>query len=260
MALNTRRMGMPRIDGLTLDGIPVEQRMLALSGAGVTIDKTSPTLSTETIPGRMGVLDVTLEDETGGAYMGMRDITLGLYAAGGEDDILQAKTWLGSLDGKTTSLRWRGLPGEYRGRLTVGAWQDVWTADRQSHALVEVGMTAMPCLYGPTRHAPLTAGINTVGIRGNRPAWPTWTLTPAQGAKSLSIRDAHGHTFTLNAAQTLSGQITVTTDPANRATRINGNLTTPTIDSDYFPLPPGANTLTLTGCSGRMAYEPLTLI
>ena len=35
---------------------------------------------------------------------------------------------------------------------------------------------------------------------------------------------------------------------------------TPTLDSDYFPLPPGVNTVTLTGCTGTLAYRPLTLI
>ena len=43
--------------------------------------------------------------------------------------------------------------------------------------------------------------------------------------------------------------------------RVTGNLMTPTLESDYFPLLPGLNTLTLTGATAAsLAYRPLTLI
>ena len=43
--------------------------------------------------------------------------------------------------------------------------------------------------------------------------------------------------------------------------RVNGNLMTPTLESDYFPLLPGLNMLTLTGATAAsLAYRPLTLI
>ena len=50
------------------------------------------------------------------------------------------------------------------------------------------------------------------------------------------------------------------TDPDKRELRVNGNLMAPTLESDYFPLLPGPNTPTLTGCAGILTYRPLTLI
>ena len=122
-------------------------------------------------------------------------------------------------------------------------------------------MSAMPCLYAPTRKATLRNGANRIHVRGNRPAWPTITLTPSNGAKSVRVDDGHGHSIQLNATgKTLSGSITISADPDSRACRINGNLKAPTLESDYFPLLPGLQSLTLTNCSGSLAYEPLTLI
>ena len=66
------------------------------------------------MPGRDGQLDLTLEDPTGAAYMGNRAITLSLYAIGGEDDILAAKTRLAALAGTIVTLSWRSCPANTR--------------------------------------------------------------------------------------------------------------------------------------------------
>ena len=75
-------------------------------------------------------------------------------------------------------------------------------------------------------------------IRGNRPCWPAWTLTPAANAKTVSIKDAHGHTLAVTSTTAITGRISIDTDPDHRELRVNGNLMTPTLESDYFPYCP----------------------
>ena len=59
----------------------------------------------------------------------------------------------------------------------------------------------------------------------------------------------------------ITGRISIDTDPDHRELRVNGNLMAPTLESDYFPLLPGLNMLTLTGATAAsLAYRPLTLI
>lgn len=258
--LYQRRMRLPHVEDPTLNGVPLERMMFSLAADGITIDATKPTTSTQDMPGRDGQLDLTLEDPTGAAYMGNRAITLNLYAIGGEDDILAAKTRLAALAGTIVTLSWRGLPGEYRGRMSLSAWEDKWAGPRQVATLVTVSIDAAPYLVGRSRSIALKTGANTIHVKGNRPCWPTWTLTPAANAKTVSIKDAHGHKLTFASTTTITGRISIDTAPDSRELRVNGNLMTPTLDSDYFPLPPGVNTVTLTGCTGTLAYRPLTLI
>lgn len=259
--LYQRRMRLPHVEDPTLNGVPLERMMLSLSSDGVTIDAAKPTLSMQDMPGRDGRLDLTLTDPTGAAYMGDRAITLSLYAIGGEDDILAAKTRLAALAGTIVSLSWRSLPGEYQGRMSLGAWEDKWAGDHQIATLVQAEIDAHPYLIGRSRSIALKTGANAIHVKGNRPCWPAWALTPASGAKTIAIRDAHGHKLTLASATAITGRITIDTAPDSRELRVNGNLMTPTLESDYFPLLPGLNTLTLTGATAAsLAYRPLTLI
>lgn len=258
--LYQRRMRLPHVEDPTLNGVPLERMMLSLSSDGVTIDAAKPTLSMQDMPGRDGRLDLTLTDPTGAAYMGDRAITLSLYAIGGEDDILAAKTRLAALAGTIVSLSWRSLPGEYRGRMSLGAWADKWAGPRQIATLVTVSIDAHPYLIGRSRSIALKTGANAIHVKGNRPCWPAWALTPAANAKTVGMQDAHGHKLTFASTTTITGRISIDTAPDSRELRVNGNLMTPTLDSDYFPLPPGVNTVTLTGCTGTLAYRPLTLI
>lgn len=259
--LYQRRMRLPHVEDPTLNGVPLERMMLSLSSDGVTIDAAKSTLSMQDMPGRDGRLDLTLTDPTGAAYMGDRAITLSLYAIGGEDDILAAKTRLAALAGTIVTLSWRGLPGEYQGRMSLGAWEDKWAGDHQIATLVQAEIDARPYLIGRTITVALKTGANTIHVKGNRPCWPTWTLTPASGAKTVSVKDAHGHTLAIAGTTAITGRISIDTDPDHRELRVNGNLMTPTLESDYFPLLPGLNTLTLTGATAAsLAYRPLTLI
>lgn len=259
--LYQRRMRLPHVEDPTLNGVPLERMMLSLSSDGITIDNAEPTVSVQDMPGRDGRLDLTLTDPSGAAYMGDRAITLSLYAIGGEDDILAAKTRLAALAGTVVTLSWRGLPGEYQGRMSLSAWEDKWAGPRQIATLVTVSIAAAPYLIGRSRSITLKTGANAIHIRGNRPCWPAWTLTPAANAKTVSIKDAHGHTLAVTSTTAITGRISIDTDPDHRELRVNGNLMTPTLESDYFPLLPGLNTLTLTGATAAsLAYRPLTLI
>lgn len=259
--LYQRRMRLPHVEDPTLNGVPLERMMLSLTSDGVTIDNAEPTVSMQDMPGRDGRLDLTLTDPTGAAYMGNRAITLTLYAIGGEDDILAAKTRLAALAGTIVTLSWRSLPGEYRGRMSLGAWADKWAGDHQIATLVQAEIDAHPYLIGRSRSIALKTDANTIHVKGNRPCWPTWTLTPASGAKTISIKDAHGHKLAVTSTTAITGRISIITDPDHRELRVNGNLMTPTLESDYFPLLPGLNTLTLTGATAAsLAYRPLTLI
>lgn len=258
--LYQRRMRLPHVEDPTLNGVPLERMMLSLSSDGVTIDAAKPTLSMQDMPGRDGRLDLTLADPTGAAYMGNRAITLSLYAIGGEDDILAAKTRLAALAGTIVTLSWRSLPGEYQGRMSLGAWEDKWAGSHQIATLVQAEIDASPYLIARSRSIALKTGMNTIHVKGNRPCWPTWTLTPASETKTVSIKDAHGHKLAIASTTAITGRISIDTDPDHRELRVNGNLMTPTLESDYFPLPPGANTITLTGCTGTLTYRPLTII
>lgn len=258
--LYQRRMRLPHVEDPTLNGTPLERMMLSLTSEGVTIDNAEPTVSMQDMPGRDGRLDLTLTDPTGAAYMGNRAITLSLYAIGGEDDILAAKTRLAALAGTIVSLSWRGLPGEYQGRMSLSAWEDKWAGPRQIATLVTVSIDAHPHLIGRTRTVALKTGANAIHVKGNRPCWPAWTLTPASGTKTVSIQDAHGHKLAFASTTTIAGRIAIDTAPDSRELRVDGNLMAPTLESDYFPLLPGVNTITLTGCTGTLTYRPLTLI
>lgn len=259
--LYQRRMRLPHVEDPTLNGVPLERMMLSLSSDGITIDNAEPTVSVQDMPGRDGRLDLTLTDPSGAAYMGNRAITLSLYAIGGEDDILAAKTRLAALAGTVVTLSWRGLPGEYQGRMSLSAWEDKWAGDHQIATLVQAEIDAHPYLIGRSQSIALKTDANTIHVKGNRPCWPAWALTPASGTKTVSMQDAHGHKLTLASATAITGLITIDTSPDARGLRVNGNLMTPTLDSDYFPLLPGANTITPSGVTAAsLAYRPLTLI
>ncbi|KFI50009.1 phage distal tail protein [Bifidobacterium biavatii] len=260
MILSQRRMTMPTVDGLAINGMPVEKMMLAVDETGVSVGEATPATSYQQMAGLSGMIDLTLEDDTGAAYLSNREITIGLYTLGDEDDIVAAKIRLAALNGRRTTITWRTLPGVYQGRFSVGAWQDIWAGRRLIASKVTVKLDADPCLYGPVRTVKLAKGVNNVYVKGNRPCWPTMSLTP-DGSKTVSVKDAYGRELSVTAISgTLSGSIAISSDPLDRWIRLNGQLRAPTLDSDYFPLRPGLNKITVAGASGTISHTPLTLI
>ena len=145
--------------------------------------------------------------------------------------------------------------------MSLSAWEDKWAGTRQIATLVTMSIDANPHLIGRSRSITLKTGANAIHVKGNRPCWPTWTLTPASGAKTVTVQDAHGHKLAFASTAAITGRITIETDPDMRELRVNGNLMTPTLESDYFPLLPGTNAITTAGTSAAtLAYRPLTLI
>ncbi|MBW3092640.1 3-hydroxy-3-methylglutaryl CoA synthase [Bifidobacterium sp. 82T10] len=242
---------------LTLNNTPISHYGTWLTNAALEIDATQPTTTITEIPGHTPI-DQSLEDAIGSAIPNRRTITLHLRTIGDENDALQTKTKIGALAGTLGTIRWRNLPGEYRGRITVGAWQDVWSWGVWTYAECDLTIDADPYLYDRQRSKPLKAGDNLVRVDGNRPAWPTYTLTPANGAKSITVADKRGHHITINRGTAITGQIVI--DTSQSTARIAGNLVPVTIDSDYFPILPKTTTITCTNCTGTIAYQPLTLI
>lgn len=241
-----------------LDGAPLEGVMLAVEQDGISVGESKPVTASQSMPGRHGDIDLTLADEMGAAYAGSREISVNVFTYGAEDDITHAKQWLGALNGKRTSFRYRDLPGEWRGRLSVGEWSDTWAMDRLILAKTTFTIQADPLLYGPRRVRSLVEGRTVFAVRGNRPAWPVFTLTPKSGARTLAVGDGT-HAVTLpDVGSAYSGSVVV--DCAAHAVRVNGNLSRITLDSDYFPLLPKLAAITCTNCSGSLSYEPLTLI
>lgn len=245
-----------KIGGRTLTGMGI-----GLASGGATVGATTPATSEQTPPGRDGTLDLTLVDARSAAYTGRRTIEINVYAAGTETEVITAKTTVAALHGTVTTITWRGLPGSWHGRVSVGEWSDVIASGRLAASTATISMDAMPCLYGQTVRATLASGANSLRVTGNRPTWPCITLNPTSGSKTASVSDGRGHKIEITATgQQLTGAITIETDPDGRSCRIAGNLTAPTLDSDYFPLLPGTMGLTLSGCTGSVSYEPLTLI
>ena len=186
--LYQRRMRLPHVEDPTLNGTPLERMMLSLTSDGVTIGNAEPMVSVQDMPGRDGRLDLTLTDPSGAAYMGDRAITLSLYAIGGEDDILAAKTQLAALAGTIVSLSWRGLPGEYRGRMSLSAWEDKWAGPRQVATLVTVSIAAAPYLIGRSRTVTLKTGANAIHVK-RQPA-----MLARMGAHPSQRSQDHRHT------------------------------------------------------------------
>ncbi len=114
--LYQRRMRLPHVEDPTLNGTPLERMMLSPDLRRHRDRQGRADGEHAGHPRRDRRLDLTLTDPTGAAYMGNRTITLNLYAIGGEDDILTAKTRLAALSGTVVTLSWRGLPGEYEER------------------------------------------------------------------------------------------------------------------------------------------------
>ena len=251
------RSTLPMDDGRwTLNGVPFGGWPVWLTSDGVEIGEATPSTSIADMPGTPGV-DQTLEDASGAAIPSRRTITLHLVTAGTRRDCIDTIRRIGDLNGRMITFGDAELDGEWTGRCTVGQAEE---RPRHGAYLIDLTIDAEPYLRGHEETAELAAGGNGIHISGNRPCWPEFTLLPTQGATSISVSDGNGHMLSISPGTTITGTVTIRTDPTCRETRTNGNLTPPTLDSDYFPLLPGTNDITLKSCSGRVTYRPNTII
>jgi hypothetical protein len=247
----------PFVEDLKINDMPIERMMLRLGAEGLVIAASDSAISLVTIPGSAGAVDQSLTDDQGNAYPGMRDITMTLIANSREDDLISAKMRLGALNGSQATIQWRGLPGQYRGRLKTGTWADKRYAIAPRESSIQVVLTAQPYLYGSRRSVPLVSGAQWVRVAGNRESWPVLSVSPSGGVSSVSVSCGSRH-LTYAPGAMVTGLVVF--DCAHRVARANGNVVPVTLDSDWFPLVPKATQLTLTNCSGSLSYEPQTMI
>lgn len=121
-------------------------------------------------------------------------------------------------------------------------------------------MDAYPHIIGRAQRHALREGANLLHVTGNRPAWPVLTLTTSRAVSALSIKDGRGHTIGIRPATTLPAGTSVLVDCKAQTTRANGTLAPVSLDTDYFALLPGMNTLTLSGAAGSCEHEPEWMI
>lgn len=214
----------------------------------------------QSAPGMAGSHDVTLDDPLGCAYPGLRRIALGVVTVGEDDEMMDARRRLGSLIGRLATLSYRELPGQWRGRVTIKDWDERMLGPCRVDCATTIMMDAYPHIMGRAQRHTLKEGANLLHVTGNRPAWPVLTLTTSRAVSALSIRDGRGHTIGIRPAATLPAGTSVLVDCKAQTTRANGTLAPVSLDTDYFALLPGMNTLTLSGAAGSCEHEPEWMI
>lgn len=258
--MSVYRRGSLPVDDLSVlvNGRPVTSYGIWVTSAAMEIAAADPTIETVEVPGRESV-DLSLEDTLGAAIPGRRTITLHVRTVGDEHDIVDAKIRAGSLHGMTGAIRWRNLPGDYEGRISIGAWADEYRHGRLAMAETDITFNATPYLIGPECVQEIQSGVPTlVRIEGNRPTPPVWTLTPDSGVTQVTVADDRGDRITVNPATAITGTIVI--DCAAQTARIAGNLVPVTIDSDYFALTSPYVRISVQGASGTVSYRPRTYI
>lgn len=248
----------------TIGGQELAAFGVVLAKDGFRVGDAEPVLTFSEIAGMYGSHDLTLDDVTDAAFVLRRDIELDVIAC---DDgmptdptcIPASKALVGALNGSDTTIGWRPYGGEFRGRLTVGRWEDtrdargVLAASRSTLTL-----HAMPFIYGPAVTQALGSGTTALQVAGNRPTRPIFRITPSSSsAWSVGIGDA-----TIQRETSTGSTQAVTIDCGRRRTYLTAtgaNLVI-TLASEYPTLVPGQNVVRLTNCTGSIWYEPLTLI
>lgn len=244
-----------------INKVPLDEWGLNLEKKGISIESPKPTISSITVPGLNGAIDTTVEDDMHAAFQQKRAITLSLYALGDLATVsVLFERIAKEIHGKQGSLQTSDSNGEYHGRWSVSNWNIIrsWQDSFHCALLLELSLDADPYVYGKKRTFMLHEGENHVAIPGSRPVWPQFSLSLDTGSASIARQD--GKTLTFSTGSHMNGVLSIDTSPQSRNCRINNNIILPTIDSDYFTLPPGANTITCTGCSGTLEVTPLTLM
>lgn len=252
----------PADDSLLVGGHPLSHWSCFLGPDGIAIEAAEPRLTRTSIPGRHGLLDQTLRDRQGRAYDDKgRDITVDIVMTADELDQRQLRQRLGEYQGMRTSLWWQRMwPGEYRGTLQIGEWKDIILPGMR-YLCTGTTLTLHAddsVQHGPRERLPLAAGRNQFGIRGNRLAMPTLTLT-SLATDEISVNDG---TNTLRFTQdtAFAAGRTLTVDSENGTSSLDGTPIAPTLDSEYPTLASPQTTITLKGATGWIEYEPLYFI
>lgn len=252
----------PADNTLLLGGHPLTDWQCFVGPGGISVGAATPRLTRTSVPGRHGVIDQTLRDRQGRAYDDTgREISVDIVMGADELDQRQLRQRLGEYQGMRTSLWWQRMwDGEYRGTLQIGAWKDIMLPGM---AYMCTGTTLTLKTDDSVQHAPherlkLTEGVNHIGVRGNRLALPAITLTTL-AASEVSVSDGV-NTIRYKPDNGFAAGRTITIDSLNGSSRLDSTPIAPTLDSEYPELTAPQTTLTLTGATGWVEYEPLYAI
>lgn len=229
---------------LMLNGKCLDWYGVCLSGK--EIGEARPVVSYASVPGKSGHTDLTLEDGSGNAYMETRLVRFLFTAVGDSFEIMESKLRIGTLNGRIVEAWCTGFPGAFRGRMSVGEWND---SGRIS--TVTVSIDSDPHLKGVDHELVLAAGTNVFSVEGNRPTFPRFEIVPAVGTKTVKVEYA-GKFVQVNS---VFGLLKLSVDSGEESCRIGSSLTMPTLDSDYFAIAPGNIVIKMTGGAGKINYE-----
>lgn len=263
-----RRLYVDQSSGLLLAGKPLSYYGCFLGSDGVSIDESVAEGQYVRVAGSLLSFDVSLTDVQGAVPAGMRTLHVHVGASGVEQDIVQAKTAIGALHGLKVRVGWRGLPGYYEGRLSVGVWSDVW--DFSQPAAQGVGLvastcmltvTANPYLVGELVRVPVASRVDVdLSVCGNKPTPPTFTLHPVSVVQDIRLY-VNGMTVTVpSSSASWSTGVTLTVDYERRVALVNSSVVPVGLYSRFDWLRAGVNTVRVEGADGSVSFTPYTFI
>lgn len=233
--------------------VSIDGRDLWAYGAALeslSVGDAAPVTSMADVPGADGAADLTLE-AGGRALLSRRAVECGLVAFGDAQEVVDARRRLGALSGREVELWLAPYGCAFRGRASLGAWEDSLTGCR-----VTLSLDAEPVGYGRARSVALRSGNNALLVGGNERTWPVVTLTPPSGAKYARV--ALGGLY-VQVPGTFDGKRQAVVDMGQGLCRVGGSLASPTIESDYFALPPGRQALSCS-CPGAVEWRERWLV
>lgn len=265
-----RRLQIGHDSGLLLEGKPLSLYGCFLGVDGVQVGESNLDSRYVRVAGSPLSFDVSLHDSQGSLYTGMRQIRVHIACVGDEHDIVQAKAAVGALHGARVRLGWRGLPGEYEGRVSVGVWRDVWAIESGSLSVRGVGlvtssctlsMEANPYLVGELVRVPFASMVDVdLSVCGNKPTPPTFTLHPVSGVQDIRLY-VNGMTVTVPSSNAAwSTGVTLTVDYERRVALVNSSVVPVSLYSRFDWLRAGVNTVRVEGADGSVSFTPYTFI
>jgi len=231
-------------------------RDLTIKGIGSVFDMYGARLSGETeygaalprtsyvsVPGRSGSVDMT-ESSGQVVYDDAEDALV--FSFLGERDVARAEHMVSDLSGRRLEYMESGSSHWSDGRWEV----DSVDVRGGVAAVVTVRVVRRPFRVSDAMSKPVS-GRTAVNLRGVMPSYPVFNLKATGG--DVSIERDDGVRLLLD-SQADSGA-TVVVDMEGQKATINGNLVAVDLSSDFFPLLPGVNYVTVNNASGTVTWK-----
>lgn len=166
-----QRMPADPLMHILLDGRPLDWYGLSATDGVLAIEAPDLAVAYQSAPGMAGSHDVTLDDPLGCAYPGLRRIALGVVTVGEDDEMMDARRRLGALVGRSSTLSYRELPGQWRGRVTIKDWDERMLGPCRVDCATTIMMDAYPHIMGRAqrhtlRKAPTSCASPATGRHG----------------------------------------------------------------------------------------------